>query len=108
MTVPEIDVAALAARRADGVPILDVRNPDEYVEGHVPGAVLIPLPDLVERVDEVPDDGQPLYVICAVGGRSARAAEYLRGQGIDAINIAGGTVSWIEAGHPVVTGEQPG
>jgi rhodanese-related sulfurtransferase len=107
MDVPEIDVATLADLTGAGVPVIDVRNPDEYIEGHVPGAVLIPLPELTERVDEVPDDGKPVYVICAVGGRSARASEFLRAQGIDAINIAGGTSSWIEAGQPVVTGEQP-
>jgi rhodanese-related sulfurtransferase len=108
MEVPEIDVVTLAELRGQDVPIIDVRNPDEYLDGHVPGAVLLPLPDLVERVDEVPDDGKPVYLICAVGGRSARAADYLRGQGVDAINVAGGTVAWIEAGQPVVTGEQPG
>jgi rhodanese-related sulfurtransferase len=108
MDVPEIDVVALAELRSQGVPVIDVRNPDEYVEGHVPGAVLLPLPDLVERVDEVPDDGKPVYVICAVGSRSARAADYLRGQGVDAVNVVGGTMAWIEAGQPVVSGESPG
>jgi rhodanese-related sulfurtransferase len=108
MDVPEIDVAVLAERRQEGAPVIDVRTPDEYVEGHVPGAVLLPLPELVERVDEVPDDGKPVYLICAVGNRSARAAEYLRGQGVDAINVTGGTVAWIDAGQPVATGEQPG
>jgi rhodanese-related sulfurtransferase len=108
MAVPEIDVTTLAELQADGVPLIDVRNPDEYVEGHVAGAQLVPLPEITERVDEVPDDGRPVYVICAVGGRSAKAAEFLRAQGIDAINVAGGTMGWIEAGQPVVTGEQPG
>jgi rhodanese-related sulfurtransferase len=47
-------------------------------------------------------------VICKVGGRSRKAAEFLRARGIDAVNVAGGTLAWIEAGEPVVTGEGTG
>jgi rhodanese-related sulfurtransferase len=101
--VPEVEVAELAARTPDGVALVDVRELDEFAVGHVPGAVLIPLADVPERIDEIPDD-QPVYVICAVGNRSARAVEYYLRQGIDAVNVAGGTKAWIEAGHPVETG----
>lgn len=107
MDVPEIDIAETARRMEAGAYILDVREPAEYVEGHVPGVPLIPLGDLVERADEVPTD-QEVLVICRSGGRSARAVEYLRGLGIDAVNIAGGTDGWIEAGHRVVIGDEPG
>ena len=103
MDVPEIDVDELAQRREAGQVVLDVRNPDEYEEAHVPGVVLIPLGELVERVDEVPTDG-PLPVICRSGARSMQAAEYLRGQGIDAVNVVGGTLAWIDAGFPVEEG----
>jgi rhodanese-related sulfurtransferase len=103
MAVPEIDVAELAARREAGAPVLDVRNPDEYDEAHVAGAVLIPLGELVERVDEVPTGGS-LPVICRSGGRSLRAADWLREQGIDAVNVAGGIIAWIDAGQPTETG----
>jgi rhodanese-related sulfurtransferase len=104
--VPEIDVSSLAELQARGVTLIDVRNPDEYEEGHVPGARLIPLYEVAERVEEIPDDG-PVYVICAMGGRSRKACEYLAGQGRDATNIAGGTRGWIEAGHPVTGGSEP-
>ena len=107
MDVPEIDVAEAARRQAAGTPVIDVREPDEYVEGHVPGAPLIPLGEVAGRIDEVPADGEVL-VICKSGGRSRRAAEHLRSVGIDAVNIAGGTMAWIEAGQPVVTGTEPG
>jgi rhodanese-related sulfurtransferase len=100
MDVPEIDVSELAARRADGVALIDVRQPAEYDQARVPGATLIPLKDLVERIDEVPTDGI-VYVICATGSRSARAVQHFRSQGIDAVNIAGGTVAWIDAGLPI-------
>ncbi len=107
MEVPEIDVDELARMRSAGVPLIDVRQPDEYEEAHVPGAVLIPLADLPERVDEVPVDGVVPF-ICSVGSRSRRAAEFLRRQGVDAINVAGGTKAWLEAGFDVATGEDPG
>ena len=103
MDVPQVDVAELATRAPGGVALVDVREPDEFVGGHVPGAVLIPLADVPERIDEIPSD-QPVYVICAVGNRSARAVEFYLRQGIDAVNVAGGTKAWIEAGHPVETG----
>jgi rhodanese-related sulfurtransferase len=83
--------------------VLDVRNPDEYVAGHVTGAVLIPLGELGARVGEVPE-GDPLYVICAVGGRSLTAAQALVSAGYSAVSVAGGTKAWIQSGRPVVTG----
>ena len=106
MTVPEIDIAEAARRHAAGTVVIDVREPDEYVEGHVPGAPLIPLGDVMERVDEFPATDEVL-IICKTGGRSLKAAEFLRRQGIAAVNVAGGTRAWIEAGHPVVTGDRP-
>lgn len=101
--VPEIDVAGLAEARAAGAPLIDVREPDEHAEVRAPGAVLIPLGQVPERVGEIPAEGT-VYVICRSGGRSARAVEHLRQQGIDAVNVAGGTLAWIEAGLPVETG----
>jgi rhodanese-related sulfurtransferase len=76
-----------------------VREPDEHEEARVPGAALIPLGEVPDRLGEVPTD-QTVYVICARGGRSAKAVEHYRSQGIDAINVAGGTLAWIDAGHP--------
>ena len=107
MDVPEIDITEAAARHAAGTPVIDVREPDEYSEGHVPGAPLIPLATLPARLAEVPTDGEVL-IICKLGGRSQKAAEFLRSQGVDAVNIAGGTMAWIEAGERVVTGDEPG
>ena len=105
--IPEIDVDELARRHQAGATLIDVRQPDEYEAGHVPGAVLIPLREVPERVDEVPAGGEVL-VICKSGGRSRSASEFLRTQGIDAINVAGGTQAWIRSGHTVVGGDRPG
>ena len=100
--VPEIDVAELARRRAEGAYVLDVRTPEEYVEGHVPGAVLLPLQELQERWQEVPEGD--VLVICKSGARSATAVRALNGAGRTTTNVAGGTMAGIDAGHPVETG----
>lgn len=107
LPLPEIDVDELASREGDGSFVLDVRQPGEYVEAHVPGAVLIPLNELAARQEEVPDD-RPLLVICQTGGRSAVAAEALRAAGYDATNVVGGTKAWMEAGFPVASGPAGG
>ena len=73
-------------------------EPDEIAQARVPGAVLIPLGEVASRLAEVPTDGT-VYVICARGGRSAKAVEHYRANGIDAVNVAGGTLGWIDAGH---------
>ena len=104
--VPEVDLDQLDAVRGGGAPVIDVRQPDEYEAGHVPGARLIPLNEVPTRMGEVPADGT-VYVICQTGGRSARATEFLRAQGIDARNVAGGTKAWVESGRAVARGPQP-
>jgi rhodanese-related sulfurtransferase len=106
VTVPAIDVDAAATALAGGSLLLDVRQPGEYDEVHAEGAVLVPLDQLVERVDEVPTD-RTVYVICRSGPRSAKAVEFLRSVGVDAINVTGGTLAWVEAGHPSAAGDRP-
>lgn len=105
--IPEIDVHELARLHGAGAFVLDVRREDEYVSGHVPGAVLVPLDELGARLDELPKD-EPLLVICRSGARSATAVEALRGAGYDATNVAGGTLDWIEAGFDTVEGPDAG
>jgi rhodanese-related sulfurtransferase len=99
MDIPEIDVVELAALREGEVPLIDVREDDEYAEARVPGAVHIPLGDVAGRVEEVPTD-TTVYVICGSGPRSAKAVEHYRSLGIDAVNVAGGTRAWIAEGFP--------
>lgn len=99
----EIDVAQLAAARADGAVVVDVREPEEYLAGHVPGARLIPLGELTARVGELPRHGR-LHLICASGNRSLQAARWLASAGYDAVSVAGGTKAWAEAGQPILTG----
>lgn len=100
-TVPATDIPAISAgdlaSRIDAgeAPfILDVRQPEEEVEGVIPGARLIPLPELPERLAEIPADGE-IFVHCRSGGRSSRAVKLLREAGIaGAVNITGGINAW--------------
>ncbi len=81
--------------------ILDVRQPDEFAQGHVPGAKLIPLGNLKARLAEVPNDA-PVYVVCQSGGRSQTASDLLSKNGkSDVRNVQGGTSAWKAAGFPV-------
>ena len=101
--IPEIDQNTFAARIAEGdALVVDVREAREYRPGHVPSAQNLPLSVLPARLPELPK-GQPVYVICQAGGRSAQATELMRAVGIEAISVAGGTGAWIQSGRPVAT-----
>jgi len=102
--VREIDVEALEAR-PPGAVVLDVREPEEYAHGHVPGAINIAQADLASRLDEVPRD-RPVVTLCQAGMRSLRAAQFLVQMGIDqVVSVKGGTVAWTKAGKPVAFGD---
>jgi rhodanese-related sulfurtransferase/rubrerythrin len=74
--------------------LLDVRQPKEYAQEHLPGSRLIPLPELADRLGEL-DPQTPVIVYCAVGGRSRVAAQMLSGQGFEEVyNLKGGINSW--------------
>lgn len=104
MAITEIDVTALASILTEEVPLIDVRMPDEFEAERVPGAVLIPLPELPDRLGDVPSDKGTVYVICRSGNRSMTACEFLSARGYDACNIAGGTIAWAESGRPIHSG----
>ncbi|MEU6536950.1 rhodanese-like domain-containing protein [Streptomyces sp. NPDC047000] len=99
----EAGIDTFAAAWADGAVVVDVREPGEYVAGHVPGARLMPLSSVLSRVGELPID-RPVYVICASGNRSRTATDWLGSRGIDAWSVSGGTLGWIRGGRPTATG----
>ncbi len=101
----EIDLGTFAAAHADGAVVIDVREPHEYVTGHVSGSRLVPLAHLPGYVDDLPRR-QPVYLICATGNRSLAAARYLADRGLDAYSVAGGTSGWQTSGRPVVYGSR--
>jgi glyoxylase-like metal-dependent hydrolase (beta-lactamase superfamily II)/rhodanese-related sulfurtransferase len=81
--------------------VLDVREPEEYAEGHVPGAISLPQADLAIRLAEIPK-GRDVLVACRSGSRSLASARFLKAQGYKhVVNLERGTMGWIDAGHPV-------
>lgn len=100
---PAISPRDAAARIAAGVLLVDVRQPEEWADVRIDGAVLIPLPELSERIGDVPAD-QPVIVVCRSGNRSGRATDTLRHAGIDAVNLDGGMNAWTASGFPTRTG----
>lgn len=103
----ETTIAELAAAYRNGAVLVDVRETEEYVEAHVPGAIHIPLGQLAQRLEEV-RAGEPVFVICRSGFRSQRGAQLFESAGRRALSVAGGTRGWIDAGLPVVTGAERG
>ena len=98
----------LNSEPADTV-VVDVRRDDEWVTGHVTGAIHIPIDDLADRIDEVPQDKKVLF-ICAAGVRSGLACEVASSMGYDTenlYNIEDGTPVWIADGHPTSHGNDP-
>ena len=98
------DIPAVTAGDVDELDdpfLLDVREADEYEAGHAPGVVLHPLGELPTVWSELPAD-RPVLCICRSGARSATATEFLRRQGIDAVNLEGGMQAWQAFGLDVV------
>lgn len=83
--------------------LLDVRQPEEYHEGHIAGSVLIPLGELTEQVSQLPRD-RAILCICRSGSRSHMAAQYLIQAGYQAINLQGGMLAWAAAKLPIEVG----
>ncbi len=109
MEIPQVDVDQLAEELDEGARLLDVREPHEYSDAHIEGALLIPLGELAERIAEVPSGtDSTLLVICRSGMRSQRACELLAEQGMAVANVAGGMLGWIESERPVETGLDEG
>ncbi|MGH3670675.1 MAG: rhodanese-like domain-containing protein [Pseudonocardiaceae bacterium] len=98
--VPAVSAADVPA----GVTMLDVREDNEWVAGHAPEAMHVPMGQVTQRLDELSAAfGQgPVHVVCRVGGRSAKVTAYLKQAGWDALNVDGGMRAWAAAGRPMV------
>jgi len=97
----------LASAQVEGATLVDVREPGEYVDGHVPGARLMPMGQLASMTAEL-DRSRPVYVICASGNRGRAMADLLVRLGFDARSVDGGTTAWHTSGRPVLTGAHAG
>lgn len=103
-SVPVVEVGSVPP---DGF-LVDVREDDEWAQGHAPDALHIPLGSLSERAAEIPRDRQ-VYVVCRVGGRSAQAVRALNEAGWQTANVAGGMQAWALSGRKMAseTGDRP-
>jgi rhodanese-related sulfurtransferase len=111
--IEEVDTERLRTLQADGVPIIDVREPGEFAGGYVPGAVNIPRGVLEFQVDGHPalnfktdphlsHRREPVILYCRIGGCSALAAEALKRLGFDRpLSLASGDLRWLDAGGAV-------
>ena len=105
ITVPEITAQEAYQKYQAGALILDVRTPEEWAEGHVPNAILIPLDELENRLNELPKDRE-IVVICHTGNRSREGAVLLLKAGFTKVStVIGGMNNWQAAGYPLVNGE---
>jgi rhodanese-related sulfurtransferase len=101
----EVSVVEAYEQRKAGAFMLDVREPSEWVEFHIPGATLIPLGELETRLAEVPKD-QPVVVVCRSGNRSATGRDILLQNGFSEVtSMAGGMNAWSAVGYPIETGQ---
>jgi rhodanese-related sulfurtransferase len=100
--VPQAQIADVPSSLDGSVVLLDVREDDEWQRGHAPGAQHIPMGQVPSRIDEIDPDAK-LFVVCHLGGRSQRVAQYLARHGYNPVNVSGGMQAWAGAGRPVVT-----
>lgn len=101
--VVDLDLSAQEAYQLyqEGIYLLDVRTPEEFQAGHLPGATLIPLDQLEVRYSELPQN-EPILVYCRSGNRSKQAQNFLQEAGFSEIyNMETGINSWIQAGYEV-------
>jgi rhodanese-related sulfurtransferase len=85
--------------------LLDVRQPGEYTQGHIPGAKLIPLDQLANRAHKLPKNRE-IICVCRTGNRSRIATRQLNEAGYQAINLKGGMIGWQQKGLPVKKGKK--
>lgn len=102
-TLPlNVDIATVHALMGrDDVVLLDVREPDEYAAGHIPGVRLMPMGTVPSRLSEIPTD-KTVIVTCRSGNRSGQITNFLRSNGFTNVhNMQGGILAWQRAGYPV-------
>lgn len=100
----EVTVSQASALRAHGALLIDVRQPEEWAQGHVPGSTLIPLDDLPSRIRDLPRDRR-IVVVCHSGKRSRFGRDLLLKAGfMQVASLSGGLSAWEAQGQPTVTG----
>jgi rhodanese-related sulfurtransferase len=101
----EVTVEEASKLREEGAFILDVREKDEWIQFHIPGATLIPLETLPNELTGLPKD-KTIVVVCRTGRRSAEGRDILLNAGFTNVtSMAGGVTEWMSKGFPIDTGE---
>lgn len=100
-----VDIATFADRHGQGAFVVDVRERWEYVQGHVPRAVLVPMSRITSMLAEIPKD-RTVHVICQSGNRSRSMADLLCALRVDAVSVDGGVSAWSAGGRPLVRGSK--
>ncbi len=100
MSVQEVSPSEALELLDNGALLIDVREPSEWDAGHAPMASLIPLAELPDHVDELPRE-RLIICVCRSGGRSFRAASFLKENGFDTVNLTGGMLGWFAEDLPV-------
>ena len=91
---PDINKGVMEYRNTDGAVLLDVRTPQEYREGHIPGSINIPLQQLDKAIDAYENKAVPLFVYCHSGARSRQAAAVLQSMGYTNVTNIGGITAY--------------
>ncbi len=101
MTVNELKETLV---KKDKIAFIDCREQEEWDEGHIEGATLVPLSIFQEKFEEaLPDKNTKVVIQCRSGKRSMNACMFLLGKGYsDLVNVEGGILAWSAAGYPVV------
>lgn len=102
--IPRISAKEAQEKIKSGAVLIDVRTPLERKARRIPGAQSYPLSDLSKQWEKLPKN-KPIICQCESGGRSAQAADFLMGKGLEVYNLAGGISSWEAAGLPVKKGD---
>lgn len=100
VTAPEL-ISIIEAKK-EPVTLIDVRTPEEYGQGHIPGAISVPL-DTIKGIDRLPGSGGRVIIYCRSGKRSLTAIGILADKGITSVEeLDGGIIAWKDAGGPLV------
>ena len=104
-SVPSLTVTELSEKLKFGKHplVVDVLQPDEFRQGHISGAKLIPLNELYRRMSDLPK-GREIICMCASGSRSSSASKILAKEGFTVFNVKGGMTAWRMAKLPVQKG----
>ena len=107
MAIHQVTIGELMDLLPGGAILIDVREHDEYVAGHIPTALNIPLSTIQDNVEKFRHESD-VYLVCRSGSRSFSACEYLHDRDLaNVVNVEMGTLGWVAAGGALTLGDQP-